>query len=359
MPIPGTDMDLRAAPASRDLVESAWSSLSPPSYFLSWGWIENFLDSLPQYTLLTLVQARRGNDPVCTFLYGVSRFTKKFPFIRRRVFVNTTGKTTYDRSLYLVYNSIPSPAESPAGLFQILEFLPCKWDDIVLPGLSADSFPGNCFETTGMLRDGQNGGKRYKVTIEEDLPSFYVDLDEVRKAKGDVLSLLSSQHRKNLKRSYRLLQELGPVSLEQADSMESANTIFEELLSLHQSSFSKRGRKSAFLSPFSIRFHENLIGRRFSSGEIQLARITAGNRVLGCVYSFVHQGTVFGYQTGLNHLEDSRISSGLVCHCEAIRHNAELGHARYDFLAGKDNYKSFFSNHHNRVIWVKVSRVRF
>jgi CelD/BcsL family acetyltransferase involved in cellulose biosynthesis len=148
------------------------------------------------------------------------------------------------------------------------------------------------------------------------------------------------------------------VTLEAARDQATALMFFMEMVYLHQRSWQARGETGAFATEFFRHFHQELIRKRFDCGEIQLLRITAGETTIGCLYNFVFKGKVYFYQSGVNYEDDSRLKPGFTSHVEAIKYNAAIGNACYDFLAGDAAYKDKLSTHQHRLVWATVQKPR-
>jgi CelD/BcsL family acetyltransferase involved in cellulose biosynthesis len=230
-----------------------------------------------------------------------------------------------------------------------LRLLPSDWEEFHLPGLDCARFPG-----TGVLRplDG------YTVEFDKDVPSPYVDLQAVRQANDGYLSLVSSNTRSQVRRAYRGYEAQGPIRTQAADNLSEAMQIYEELVVLHQQAWRTRSQPGAFASAYFDRFHRELIRKRFSQGEIQLLRMTAGPETVGCLYNFLYQGRVYFYQSGMRYESDPKLKPGLVCHTEAIQFNAAQSHQVYDFLGGAARYKSSLATHSDRLVWARIQKPR-
>jgi hypothetical protein len=331
-------------------IREIWENLEAganTSYFLSWGWIENWIDSLPNHAKPTLVVYLEGNDPLLAFFLGKANLVRKHLFKSRGWFVNTTGIPAFDR-IYIEYNGFLCKHPEAFRFIDILKSLPDPWDEFYLPGLDIRSFPG-----TAVLLDDIFP---YKTIVDDDLLSPFVDLDRIRARDGDYLSLLSVNTRAQIHRSYRLCEKTEPVRFEIAQDTWSAMDIYNELVCLHEDAWTKRSQEGAFSSDYLFQFHKQLIQRRFEYDEIQLLRIKSGHNTLGCLYNFVYRSNVYFYQSGINYNLDKRLKPGLVAHVEAIRHNAIAGHKIYDFLGGGSRYKMSLATHHNRLIWIRLQK---
>lgn len=326
-----------------------WESLETganTSYFLSWGWIENWIASLPDYAKPELVVFLEGNDPLMAFFLGKANLVRKRVLKSRGWFANTTGIPAFDR-IYIEYNGFLCKRHNTLRFIDIINSLPDSWDEFYLPHLDTRSFPG-----TAVL----DNMSPYKTFVDDDLVSPFVDLDMVRARDGDYLSLLSANTRAQIHRSYRLCEKIAPVRVEIAQDTRSAIDIYHELVHLHEETWTKRDKAGAFSTAYLFQFHEQLIQKRFQYQEIQLLRIKYNDNTIGCLYNFVYKNNVYFYQSGVNYDLDKRLKPGFIAHVEAIKHNATVGHKTYDFLCGDSRYKMSLATHHNRLIWVRLQK---
>lgn len=335
--------------ADFEQIKQIWNQLSVVNgapYFFSWGWIENWITSLPENSKIKLAVILEKDIPVMAFFLGETKVIRKNIFKSKGLFLNTTGNPIYDE-LCIEYNSIPCAALHKFSLKDLVAYLPCDWEEFTMPALDADSFPGNCLNTTI---------HPYKIIIEREEPSQYVDLEFIRKKKVDYLALLSSNTRSQIKRTYRELEPNGPVAVRAAVDIDDAMDIFEEMIKLHQKTWQVRGKTGAFASSYFYKFHKDLIQKRFKYGEIQLLKIASGNLTIGCLYNFVFNGKVYFYQSGINYEINKQLKPGLICHVEAIKHNISLGNSIYDFLGGSERYKTSLATNKRNLIWAKVQK---
>jgi CelD/BcsL family acetyltransferase involved in cellulose biosynthesis len=344
-------MKLELIPVAGNLkrIREIWVSLeesAKTSYFLSWGWIENWITSLPDHAKPELVVFKEGNEPLLGFFIGKANLIRKHLFKSRGWFLNATGIPAFD-CIYIEYNGILCKKPETCRFIDILKSLPDSWDEFYLPGLDIRSFPG-----IAVL----DNISPYKTIMDDDLVSPFVDLEMVRERGGDYLSLLSANTRAQIHRSYRLCEKTAPIWFEVARDTWSAMDIYQELVHLHTDTWTNRSREGAFFSDHLFQFHKQLIQSRFQYDEIQLLRIKSGDDTLGCLYNFVYKSNVYFYQSGNNYNLDKRLKPGLVAHVEAIRYNATEGHKTYDFLGGDSRYKTSLATHHNRLIWIRLQK---
>lgn len=354
-------MKLELIPSAGNLykIRQIWEYLEESadiSYFLSWGWIENWITSLPDPVKPELAVFLEGNDPRLAFFLGKETLTRthgdfhgqRHLFKSRGWFLNATGIPAFDR-VHLEYNGFLYNRHESFRLVEILNHLPGSWDELYFPALDMQKLPAT---------EALDNIPPYKTIIRDGIVhlSPFVDLNGVRSRGGDYLSLLSANTRAQINRSYRLYENIGPVRLEIAHDALSAMNIFNELVGLHEDTWAYRSLEGAFSSDFLLQFHKRLIQNRFQYGEMQLLRIKCDNNTLGCLYNFVYKNYVYFYQSGINYNPDKRLKPGLVSHVEAIRHNAANGYKTYDFLAGDSRYKMSLATHHNRMIWIRLQK---
>ena len=323
-------------PYSREAAQ-IWSGLDARSYFLSWGWMANWLACLPADRAPLLGVFRDGDRAVSAACFGRRSQLRRGLIKSRSLHLNTTGVVRLDE-LWIEYNGLVG-ADLP--LAALVEALPESWDELVLPALDVDAFGG--------VREETHRG--WHARVERRVPVYFVELETVR--SSGLLPKLSGQTRSQIRRAQKLT---GEVSVEIAADMVQAIEIYDELCTLHAATWNTRGQPGAFADPWFDRFHRRLIAERFRAGEIQMMRVRANGATLGCLYNLVWRGRVLQYQTGLTTSDDPRQKIGYVCHTAAIEHCASAGFDVYDFLGGDHRYKRSMSTASGWLVWCKVQR---
>jgi CelD/BcsL family acetyltransferase involved in cellulose biosynthesis len=334
--------------SARSRIRDVWCGLeatSRPSYFLSWGWVETWLDALPPSAPITLYVARRSGAPVAAFFLGARTQWRHRVLPSRGLHLNQTGDGAYDE-ICIEYNGMVHSGQPPP-FTEIIAHLPDDWDELYLPALDADDALA-----TGLVADHA----RLRLRVDGRTPSPMVDLAKVRDS-GDYLKILGGNTRSQIRRAQKLYGARGKLGLEVATSPTQALGFFDELVALHRRSWAERGEAGAFL-PFVHAFHKRLIEQRFASGEIQLLRIRAGDTTVGCLYNLISRDTVAFYQSGLAIETDGKLKPGLVCHALAVAHDAAAGHRWYDFLGGGSRYKQSLSTDARTLIWLRLQKPR-
>lgn len=313
-----------------------WRDLASttPSYFLSWGWVENWLACVPHDRVPVLALLHDGAS--ACFL-GRRLALRRGVVPTRQLHVNATGDERFD-DVWIEYNGLVG---EDLPLDDVAAALPGPWDELVLPGVTATAF-------------GKLASARHRV-IRRDVPAWHVRLDRVRAHPAGYAGLLSSSTRGQLRRAQR--QHAAP-SVDVARTPAEAIDILGELAELHGAQWRAKGKPGAFADPWFERFHRRLVARRFAHGEIQLVRVRDRDGTVGCLYNLVWRGRVLQYQSGLTVSRDPHRKPGYVCHAAAIEHAAHMGLEVYDFLGGNMRYKQSLSTDVDALVWATVQRRR-
>jgi len=318
-------------------------------YFLSWGWISTWLESLKGVVEIQLVVGLQHNEPMVAFFIGVVNKKRFGVFSSRILSLNTAGSSYFDE-LYLEYNGIlkdPSIHFSIDNLLRAVDGLP--WDEFLLPGLSFDFV-----NETDVLSSSSK--RPVLVLVNDESLACYVNLDKVREANLDYLRLISSNKRSQIRRSIKEYEKNGSLEISEAKDKQQALNWFEEMVVLHQNEWNSRGRAGAFSNEYLLQFHKDLIASRFELGEIQILKVFTSSMVIGVLYNFIYNGRVYFYQSGLNYLPGNIYRPGMVAHYYAILHNTRAGLKYYDFLAGDAAYKISLSTDTQPVYWLRLFR---
>ncbi|HWO25704.1 MAG TPA: GNAT family N-acetyltransferase [Kofleriaceae bacterium] len=342
--------------------ETLWRDLerdARPAYFLTWGWIENWLAVLPREDAPALAVIHRGGEIAGACFLGRRTVLRHHVLPSRAVFVNATGVERQDE-LCIEHNGLLGAG---CSLGELIELLPGDWDELFLPAVDLDAFrdAGREAGREAPREAPRDAGRElrvpagYRARITRTCPAPFVDLARVR-AAGDYLAVVSANTRAQIRRARR---RLGACELEVAAALPDALAIYDELIALHTACWRARGQPGAFADPWFARFHRRLIERRFAHGEIQLVRLRAADgATVGCLYNLIAGGRVLFYQSGLAAFDDPAVKPGLVCHAAAIARCAADGHAVYDLLGGAGRYKAQLATGATELAWLCVQRAR-
>lgn len=155
------------------------------------------------------------------------------------------------------------------------------------------------------------------------------------------LARLGKSTREQIRRSLRLYQSQGLVTLEAAREPQELLAFWEEMKPHHQARWEPRGEPGAFGCPFLVRMHERIL--KGALGEVEILRASAGGRAFGWIYNFLEtrpegRRALF-YMGGFAYAEDPRLKPGLLAHALAAERYLVQGYAAYDFMGGDYRYK--------------------
>lgn len=332
-----------------DEIRELWLELQSRttfSFFLSWGWVSVWLDTIPESSNVDFVLARKDGEPYCCFFLGVKKGLHHWLFYKTRSYLNETGDDEIDE-LTIEFNMVLGAMEKADWR--------CMLSDPQFLDVEELCFSNITKQTYAQLDFGAN----YQVKDYQQKPSYYVDLSEVRESGRSYLGLLSSNKRTQIKKSLAYYEEGGTISIREARSAFEALAFLEKLKELHQVRWTVRGAPGAFASDHFIRFHRQLVEERFASGEIQLLEISNSNKSLGYLYNFIHGNKVYYYQSGFCYETKNIARPGIVCHYLAIEQNLAKGRDIYSFLAGETQYKRSLSTHEDQLYTVVAVRNSF
>lgn len=334
-------------------LRETWSALeanADSSFFTSWRWIESLLLTAGREAYLLSVFDDDRTVGLCV-LYLRPR-NRRTPFLPRGTLsINETGDPVCD-AIYIEHNGILHDRRYGAAVARAaLRYLCdpaapaalCGFDEIRLGGVPA----------------------LYR-TIAEELPwltreiarkpTFGVDLAALRRSGDPLMARFGRNTRHHIRRSLRAYERSGPLVLNAASDAGTALFYFEKMVELHRRRWAERGQGGAFETDFARTFHTRLIENGVEEGSVELVECRAGDAIIGYLYNFIYQDTVYFYQSGLEYSEDTSLKPGLVTHYLCMEHHLACGNDYYDFMAGGQRYKMNLAAEGKDLIWLRLRR---
>jgi CelD/BcsL family acetyltransferase involved in cellulose biosynthesis len=330
-------------------VRAEWMELvdSSPlaSFFLSAPWIETWLEVYGPDLQPEIFLFRDSQKPVAAGLLTIRR-QRRGPVPLRRVFLNACGEDEHDETSLEFNDLLCLPRYERAAARALRELLELTaWDEFLVPGCSKS-------EASAALKQAFADTDLVSSTV----PSFFINLDEMRKAGTALETSLSQKARYNIRQSMKLYQADGQLVLECAGKTQEALTQLRELAMLHQESWTARGAPGAFQSQRFVRFHELLITRTFDQGHVQTAVLRSGNKLIGALHCFGWRGKLYFYQCGFHYSTNKRLRPGLTTLLLSIQKFLELGWQEFDLMAGDTEYKRTFTSQYRDLEWLTFQR---
>lgn len=324
------------------------------SYFQSWSWIGVWLQCVVGELQPLVVRVWCGDALVGMGIFlqrnirrrGIVRsnalFLNEYPFDGRDMTIEYNGLLAgrgHERTVY---------SEVLGHLFQT--FRQC--DEVFLSAINDDA--------DRALRDAWSGvvARTVRYRQIEESGAWSVDLGTLGEGVDACLSVLSKNRRAQVRRSLRLYETHAPLTLQEAVSLGEVQEYLDGLKTLHSRRWQARGVSGVFANPLWESFHRAVIEAGFPRGEIQLLKVSCGNRVIGYLYNIIWNRRVHVLQTGFELAADRRLMPGYVVHVLAVAHNKAKGMAVYDLLHGDSLYKRIFCNQSRKLHWVVMQRRR-
>jgi CelD/BcsL family acetyltransferase involved in cellulose biosynthesis len=309
----------------------------------SWDWTDVWLDHFGDVVDHDFVVVKEGSVPraVTLLTRGVGRTRHRVPV--KTLHFGTAGEPEQD-AIYVEYNRVlVAPAMRRAAAAAVLSVIheDDSWDELRLDGFAPE-------DAEPFLAVDTNLEARFE-------PCPTVDLRSADQRNGDVLAILTSNTRYQVRRSVRAFEG---VEGHWAETIDDAFDIFSELVHLHQRRWRDAGRPGVFASERFLEFHRSLVSRLFSKGAVCLYRARSPLGTIGCLYSFIERGNVFSYQLGLARFGDNKMKPGFVTHALCMQESYERGLSDYNFLADASPWKRELATAERQLVWAVASRPR-
>jgi Acetyltransferase (GNAT) domain len=355
VPVPQLDrftsgaLEVRLVTATATEIEPIWHTIetrvASGDISSSWAWTRTWLDNYGDLVPHRFAIGER-DEPVAIALITEGIGQRVGPLPIRTVHIGTAGEPDSE-TVRVQYNRLLAAQSDTTdfllGILALLNRSDRRWDEIRLDGF--------------MPRDiDMISRSSQEIEFEREV-CYVTELRSIHESGGSVISALGGDTAKKIRRNLRRLEEtLGPVKVHWAESIEDARAIFAEMCVLHQARWESIGSPGVFASPRFAGFHRDIIERLFREGGIGLARVVAGDTTIGCDYTFREHNRLLAYQWGLAHLDDKRISVGMVVAAMVMQSALERGIDEYDHLAGDIFYKRQLSTTARELVWARAKR---
>jgi CelD/BcsL family acetyltransferase involved in cellulose biosynthesis len=338
--------------AAHERLEADWLGLEAAaegSPFTTWAWIATWLRNLPDDVAPLVFRGRDEAGLAALGLLvqakerGVGRLFGRHSLHLQETANAELDEITVEYSGLLVRRGAEQPAY--AALFDALGEWPRGWRRLRI----AATAHGDAIAAA--LPDSMRA-----VSVDAQ-PAHYVDLAAVRAGGGDYMATLGRSTRSSLRQTARAYARLGPLRSQVAADAGTALAWLAELEALHTRYWRSRGRPGAFASEFFRRFHRDLVTAGTRSGYTRVIRVTAGDCVVGYLYTLCWRSRIYFYNSGLNYgLLEKGDRPGAAALYLAIEQAMHEGFDEFDFLAGAQGYKARMSTASRRLHSIDVRR---
>ncbi|AMK17126.1 MULTISPECIES: GNAT family N-acetyltransferase [Sphingobium] len=316
-----------------------WQALeqaSDASFFLGWTWTGSWLASYAVRPDLLTVTDEAGRD-IALALLGHSMQPRLLGRCAT-LFLNQSGDPAVDRP-FVEYNGLLTARGregDAAHAFHAALLRRADWRALRLSGIA----PGSPLLDLSLRR----------ATSLDRSPVYQVDLDAVRAAGGDYLSLLSANTRSQIRRAIK--DHGGLPGITTAQGAAEAESWLDEMRVLNEG----RHADNAWADPAFRRFLATLVERGRTTGEVELLRFTDAGGLVGLLVNFLYRGQAMNYQSAFAASRTAKDKPGLLCHAAAVDYYAGRGLSLYSLLAGKDRYKQSLATREEALEWWQLER---
>lgn len=174
-------------------------------------------------------------------------------------------------------------------------------------------------------------------------PSFCYSADLTPDSEAFQKQRLSADARKKLRLKRRKLEEIGPVSLLTARTIEEGDALLSAFFKQKLQRFDAKNISSGFDSPAAREFFARCCLSRIGKREpaVELHGLLAGERIVATFGGGVHRGRFHGMFNSFDTTPDiARCSPGEILLSLLIEAKCRQGLARFDLGIGESRYKS-------------------
>lgn len=336
-------------------VGKIWRELekeTPEVYFTArWDWVETWIErygDVVDYWFLVAMQ----DDQPCGITIIVKEKHRKLPLPVKAYHIGTNGEP-YAEAVQTIHNALLIKNETKKVFYKALvevinQTFGCE--EILF-----DEFDAEEGETilSALAKQSAITSKRETCRV--------MNFDLLTENKTEVLPNLGTKTRYSIRRSMKIFNDL---TLEWAETEEQAIDILDELIDLYNKTWEKRERKGMFASKRFTAFQYAIVKKFLPTKNIILLRIKSKEYgTIACSYLFLDHGVGYGYQLGINYLDDKiatinkkRLQLGYVLHAMSMQACLDRGVKKYNFATGEYEYKQLLSNDTMEIMTISIEK---
>jgi CelD/BcsL family acetyltransferase involved in cellulose biosynthesis len=269
---PGVDLEKYSIESVQSIdieaLEKDWLALQEQadcSFFQSWSWIGSWLARIADELSPRLVIVRTEGELVGLAVFISTEVTRHHVISSRSMFLNEAPFS--GNNMVIEYNGLLVARGHESGVHtKVIKFLIDNFPEV-------DEFYFSAMSSVAdIARSIKPDGSAVKYISQQESPTWLVKLDDLGDGVDAYLATLSKNRRLQIKRSLRLYNEVSPVQVEEAGSIEQALSFFDGLKKLHTDRWHSVGKTGSFANTRWEMFHRSLIASCYDRGEIQLLK---------------------------------------------------------------------------------------
>jgi CelD/BcsL family acetyltransferase involved in cellulose biosynthesis len=322
---------------------------SSPLFFLSWKWIGPWLKQVSSSEKLILVQATQNNQTVGLGIFVEQKIKRYVLLNSTQWFLHRSGVDCNDQ-IWIENNNFLTADESKELIIKAI------WHALLLQNNNVDEFIIAIYHNKPeQLKLPET--LKYKTAIANTENGYYLNLESIC-AFDDYLSSLSKNTKKQIKRSFKLLSQLGENEFSVTEDPEQQTEILKKCKQWHINKWQQTDTPSGFVNPYFTSFHNDLMNEVHITSKTVVASLKIKEELVGCLYCFIDNNSAYFYLSAFKPIEDNRIKLGLSLHTLFIQWLIESRPKinKYDFLAGEARYKKSLSSHQDDHSYIVVQK---
>ena len=311
-------------------LQTLFSNITSNSFFLTYAWFDAWLSSLTTSPRMLFLKNREQDIGLVFF----DEFSLNEAWPTLKLFDVNKSSCPDENQVWIEYNCvICDNVDRKQCIDTILAYVYRERRFIGLQLQMAESrynWLENSYANMNFLSEVETV-KAYSTLLQPQ--------NDIKVFLKDFSSGVRNEFNRSTKKA---IQFYGPLNFEFANK-ENLKLFFTQLSELHKRKWQHTSFGSGFENDKFVNHHQTLISKYSSS--IRIAKLSAGEKVLGFQYYFNDTNKVYFYCAGLEtHDIHKHVKPGLMLHIIAMFEFSKLGVHEYDFMGGEANYKRRLSN---------------
>lgn len=312
-----------------------WAAARSPLPMLEFEWVREWWGQQGHNGTLFIVVAYRDGELIGLAPLYVRRRGHGLREMLRTVHFLGTGEAETEEVCGENLGWLASPANVPLVTDAVADALlreRATWDRIVLPYMGPETRAA--FDLQQRLAP---------ALLESSVVAHRSRIINVSPL-DDYLHAIDSASRRARFRRWLRRGEAAGVQLLEAQTVDEALSMFEELVRLHQANWEARGEPGACSSPAFRGFHRRMLRHYAACGRLWVFGLKLDDRWIALHYDIEAGDTLYYYLSAIDPRASSKLSPGNLILLRSVELAARRGLARIDLMAGDYEFKRHLSN---------------
>ena len=327
--------------SARDRWNELVFSMEFPNIFLTWEWITTWLEHFGDAYRLLIFFFYKGEDLQAILPLAQTKVKLNGAFCELETITICGGIELYPDHLDIIHGRDVDVESILDSFFEFLSRNINQWDLLYFPFLA---------------KHGALSSYLLSRDLNLNFTLIKTNAPFIKNEEGFEILLQNFKGKKryNLNREKKRLFKIHDVKLNKVDSIKELDSALENLFHLHNNRTKNKGIVSTFSSPKIYSFHRDLMFKIYDKGWLSIYFLCSDNNPIAAAYGFVFGKRYSYYQSGMD-MKWEKFSPGKILIFEIIREEFQKnGVLEFDFLAGDENYKKFWTNHTRELFTITI-----